>query len=30
VWIGWDEIRYGGVNEGTGFSDVHPFQRAQP
>ena len=29
-WIGWDEFRYGGVNEGTGFADVHPFQRAQP
>jgi len=30
VWLGWDEMRFGGVNEGTGFSDVHPFQQSAP
>ena len=29
IFIGWDEIRLGGENEGTGFQDVHPFQHTQ-
>ncbi len=30
IWLGWDELRYGGENESTGFADVHPFQQSAP
>ncbi len=29
-WIGFDEFRYGGVNEGTVFEDIEPFQQSAP
>ena len=30
VWIGWDEFRFGGINEGTDYADVHPFEHVEP